>query len=408
MARLVYGLGEANGTTMLERQMIARNYDQEGAALAMALLEKSEHYMLAGLWSQAELLLQNVWILAEEQSFELANHAAWELACLLIRRGAYTEAITWLGRVEAPLMRSSQLWPTMRRILVDVLNEVNTKTTKLAAVKPSFSSRTGSQNDPELTQLPALKIINLGRFEIIRAGRRLVACPAHKAIALFRYLLTRHHYTAHKEELMELLWPNTAVREATNSLHVAVSTLRRYLDTPVGSYLLFKDGFYMINPDVTIEDDCAFFLQLCDQGQRDWSTHDLLRAEQAYLAALECYQGDYCVHATDFDWAVSRQEQLLARLLMSLDHLGKIYMEEQRFERAVECYQRLLERDSYREDACAQLMRCYLQLQRRRDAMHQYDRCATVLASDLGIEPNAEIQMLYRTIFSGEQAGSFA
>ncbi len=393
---------------MLERPMIAGEYDPEDSALAMALLETSERYVRAGLLSQAELLLQNVWLLAEGQSFELANYAAWELACLFICRGAYPEAITWLGRVEAPLMRSSQLWPATRTILVDIMSKINIKATELSMTMPVSYERSVSVYNPEAAQLPALKMINLGRFEIIRAGQALPSCPAHKAIALFRYLLTRHHYTAHKEELMELLWPNTAVKEATNSLHVAVSTVRRYLDTPIGSYLLFNDGFYTINPDASIEDDCALFLQLCDQGQQDWTKHDLPQAEQAYVRAIECYQGDYCVNATDLDWAVIRQEQLLARFLMSLDHLGRIYMKQQRFEPAVECYQRLLERDSYREDACAQLMRCYWQLQRRWDAIHQYNRCATVLAHDLGIEPNAEIQMLYRAIFSGEQPASFA
>jgi DNA-binding SARP family transcriptional activator len=70
------------------------------------------------------------------------------------------------------------------------------------------------------------------------------------------------------------------------------------------------------------------------------------------------------------------------------------------FEQAIECYQRLLERDSYREDAHGQLMRCYMQLGRRGAAVQQYERCAALLAAELDLEPMPEIQDLYRLIVS--------
>ena len=58
----------------------------------------------------------------------------------------------------------------------------------------------------------------------------LPVCSANKAIALFRYLLNRRQRAACKEELLELPWPKARSSAAMHSLHVAVTTLRRYLD----------------------------------------------------------------------------------------------------------------------------------------------------------------------------------
>jgi LuxR family transcriptional regulator, maltose regulon positive regulatory protein len=226
----------------------------------------------------------------------------------------------------------------------------------------------------------------------------LPICTAHKAIALFRYLLSRRHQAAHKEELLELLWPDASQRAATHSLHVAVSALRRYLDPPTGSYLLFEDGHYSIHPAAPVEDDVRHFEQCCEDAERYRRANEFIRAQQCYREAIGCYEGDYYVGEQDFTWAIAEQERLLTRYLTALDHLGQILIVRKHFEPAIECYRRLLERDGYREDAYCQLMRCYWQLGRRSEALRQYERCATILAKDLGLEPMEETRTLYQAI----------
>jgi DNA-binding SARP family transcriptional activator len=367
--------------------------------LAIALLQQAERCALSGLLREAEAILDQVWRIAEEPAPDLANTAAWELAWLLVRQKAYTEATHWFCRVEAPLARASLLWPAAQQMIVQICLGLAERRSEPAAAPPR-SPRRQPRSAPtnRALALPMLTVTNLGHFQIARGGRELSPCPAHKAITLFRYLLTRRHHAAHKDELTELLWPDTHAREAANSLHVAVSTLRRHLDPRTGSYVLFEDNRYTINPHAPVENDCTAFQQLSDQGERCWHADDILQAQQLYTQALAWYQGDYYVDTRDLQWAISMQEQLLSRYLIVLDRLGRIYITQGCLERAVECYQRLVERDGYREDAHAQLMRCYSQLHRRGDALRQYERCATILANDLGLEPMQESQALYQEI----------
>jgi DNA-binding SARP family transcriptional activator len=367
--------------------------------LATELLQHGERCALAGLLQQAEAILAQVWMITEERAPDLANAAAWEVAWLLMRRRAYVDATEWFSRIVAPLARESHLWPAAQQALVQICFMLADKLSERAAT-PHLALRAQpiSAHDPPLFELPPLKVMNLGRFQIVRAGTVLPLCPMHKAIALFRYLLTQYRRVAHKEELMELLWPDARPREAMNSLHVAVSTLRRYLDPLTGSYLLFEDGRYMINPGASVEDDCIAFQQLNDEGEQYWEAGDLIRAQQAYIGAVACYQGDYYVDNRDFAWAVTEQERLLVHYLSALDHLGQIFITRGHFQPAIECYQRLLDRDGYREDAHCQLMRCYWQLGRRSEALQQYKRCTTILKNDLGLEPMQGTQAVYRAI----------
>jgi DNA-binding SARP family transcriptional activator len=198
---------------------------------------------------------------------------------------------------------------------------------------------------------------------------------------------------------MELLWPDAHPREAAHSLHVAVNALRRYIDPAAGSYLLFEAGHYMVSPDAPLQNDCDTFEHLINEAQQFWRSSDLLRAEQSFSQAITCYQGDYQILAHDLTCALATRERLLACYLSALDQLGQVYFEQRRFQQAAECYQRLLERDEYREDVHCQLMRCYSQLGRRSEALQQYKRCATLLANDLGLKPMQETQALYGAIF---------
>jgi DNA-binding SARP family transcriptional activator len=369
--------------------------------LAAELLQQGARCAQAGLLQQAEALMVQVWSMAEGCAPDLANSAAWEAALLLVQMQNYDGAAEWLGRVAAPPMGGSGLWPAGRQALMQLcLARANTPSARAASSVRVLELQPFAQRGRPLPDQPLLNVINLGHFTVIRGGTVLPHCAARKAISIFRYLLTRRHHRAHKEALMDLFWPDAHPRDAAHSLHVAVSALRRYLDPPGCSYLLLENGHYAIDPDAPVEDDCLSFELLCNDAEKYWRSHDLPRAQQAYTRALTCYQGDYDLDGHDLSWAAAERERLLVRYLAALDHLGQVLIVQGLFEQAIECYQRLLERDSYREDAHGQLMRCYMQLGRRGAAVQQYERCAALLAAELHLEPMPEIQELYRLIVS--------
>ena len=378
----------------MERQVGADRHT-EVVSLASELLRQGRRCALAGLRSAAEEILAQVWMMACDRDPDLANTAAWESAWLQMRAGDFEQAARWFERVVALPSSSDALWPQAQQALLQIC--------RLQVAEPAPAAPPTLHLPPPAC-LPLLAVTNLGSFQVARDGRALPPCTTRKPLAVFRYLLTRHHCAAHKEELMELFWPDAAPRAAAHSLQMAISTLRGYLDPTGASYLCYEAGRYRITPGAQVEDDRGVFLRLCDAGDLAWAEGKPASAQSAYSAAIACYQGDYYLDDHDYVWAVAERERLRARYLAALDHLGRLFMDQEQLEPAISCYQRLLERDGYREDAHCQLMRCFWRLGRRADALEQYRHCATILASDLSLEPMEETRALHRAILGSDAA----
>jgi len=367
--------------------------------LATQLLQHGEQCALAGRVPQAEAILTQAWTIAVDAAPDIANVAAWDVGWLLVQVGAYRAAAAWFERVDAPRAGTSQLWAATRSALVRLCLDV-------APPAPQQASRLNQHTmEPSLhaQTLPPLLIHSLGQFQIVRDGCALPPCKARKAILLLRYLLTRRSRSAAKEELMEIGWPDAHPHEAAHSLHVAISTLRRHLDGRGESYVQYEGYRYCLNAAVPITDDCATFQAYVHQGDRFWRAYDLERARTAYRAAVDMYGGDYAAHEREPAWAIAERERLLAAYLSALDHLGQILMRQQQWEEAAACFGRLLDRDGYREDTHALLMRCYWQLARRTAALRQYERCQQILAQDLGVEPMPALHELYLAMLRNDE-----
>lgn len=366
-----------------------------GAQLTSAefteLLVRGRQAVLAARYTEAAQLFEQVW--AAGKATDLSSQAAWGMASIALANKNYQDAAAWFARVEIWPEQAACLWPLVRQQLASACHEW----ADAAPARPASAA----------ARLPVLKLTNLGRFAVERGGQALPPSPARKATALLRYLLTRRHRSAHKDELIELLWPEAGLNEAAHSLHVAIAALRRYLDPPGASYVLFNLDHYSLDGDAPIEDDVLEFQRLCDEAEQRWRANDMPGAKLCYSSAIACYQGDYFVDDRDTSWAIALREQLLVRYLVTLDRLGRIFVMQQHYEAALDCYDMLLARDIYREDAHYQLMSCYTQLGRRREALRQYEICCQHLRRDLGLEPSEELQAFFQQLMNGGlRAGS--
>jgi DNA-binding SARP family transcriptional activator len=313
----------------------------------------------------------------------------------MVEAGNYDAAVEWFARVEAPPISEGELWPVIRNQAIRLCEE-----RAEPALAPSRPKPAGLGNDAP--PLPSLLVRSLGRFMLARDGIVLAPCRSRKAIALFRYLLTQRFRAASKEAIMDLFWPNAAPSDAAHSLHVAVSALRQYLDPPTRSYVLLEGNCYRLDPDVPLDDDCAHFETLSTAAEHLRRQGALSAARAACEQARALYQGDYCVGHGDSSWALAEQERLRSRYLTVLDLLGQILMAQGEYKAAVDCYETILVKDEFREDAYAQAMRCYAYLGRRGDALRLYDQCTSLLRQELGLTPLPEIQALFHAIITND------
>jgi DNA-binding SARP family transcriptional activator len=102
-----------------------------------------------------------------------------------------------------------------------------------------------------------MRVRLLGSFEV-SVGSQTIGRDAWrltKAASLVKLLALAPGHRLHREQAMDVLWPDSAARAASNSLRQTLHAVRRVLDPAVGShYLTSEDGQLSLCP----EDNCGW------------------------------------------------------------------------------------------------------------------------------------------------------
>ena len=135
-----------------------------------------------------------------------------------------------------------------------------------------------------------------------------------KARQLFKILATFRERIVAGDELVEWLWPGLAPDSARNSLWVAVSQLRRFLEPGVtgrgrSAFILsHSPGYRFSSQDCDIDVDA--FLACVADGRAHARAGDIGAAIDAYRAAERLYADDLLTDDPYEDWAIAAREHL--------------------------------------------------------------------------------------------------
>jgi len=199
-------------------------------------------------------------------------------------------------------------------------------------------------------QRRAPSVAVLGGLEVHSAGGELASWSSRKARQLLMILVARRGSAIHREQLVELLWPDDDPDRTRNRLDVAISAVRRALDPDrefiADELIESRAGLVRLREDV-VRVDLEEFMQAARAALGAADT----MATQDLLALANGYRGEAFAEEPYADWAeptraavadVAAQLYRLvaARATGDNDHLT-----------AVEAYRRLIELDRYDESA---------------------------------------------------------
>ena len=98
----------------------------------------------------------------------------------------------------------------------------------------------------------------MGRFEV-SVGPRVVGeeeWRLRKAASLVKLLALAPYHRLHREQAMELLWPDLAPKSAANNLHQTLHAARRTLEPGADfRYLILRDGLLCLCPEGALRVD---------------------------------------------------------------------------------------------------------------------------------------------------------
>ena len=266
------------------------------------------------------------------------------------------------------------------------------------------AERAAHLGDEVLAPERRLDLRVLGRFEARRGRTRLSvdSFARRRAVTLLKILVTNYGRVVVRDELIELLWPSDAPKDAAKLLQVAAHYLRRGLGEADGkseaSFISTQPNGYAFNPASFHRLDALEFEAMAQTGL-DFERRGRWReALAALLAAAEMYRGDYLEDEPYSDWCVRRRRQLRERLLDVLLASARLLRSDGDYDATIRCYRRMLELDPCLEDVHRDLMDVLCRCGRRTQALRQYEACRQALREEFDVAPVIETEALYRSI----------
>ncbi len=250
-----------------------------------------------------------------------------------------------------------------------------------------------------------LELRVLGSFEARRGGvpLRLDRFARRRSVTLLKILVTNYGKTIARDELVDMLWPSDAPRDAAELLKIAVHYLRRGLDDaenakPEMSFVSTESSGYAFNPASLHRIDALDFEAMAHEGLRFEHQGRWREALVALRAAADMYGGDYLEDERYSDWCLSRRRQLRELLLDVLGTTARLLRSSGDHEAAIRYYRRILELDPCLEDVHRDLMDVLCRCGKRTQALRQFEACRQALHDEFDVLPVLETEMLYRSI----------
>ena len=237
----------------------------------------------------------------------------------------------------------------------------------------------------------------LGGFRVSVGSRAIAQDAWHlkKAAVLVKLLALAPGHRLHREQAMDILWPNAGRKAASNSLRSTLHAARKVLDPAMGSlYLASEDESLVLCPAGGLWVDVDAFEQAVATARRS-------QDPAAYRAALELYPGELLPDDRYEDWAESRRRELRRVFLSVLIELAGLYEARGDYGRGLEALQRSLFVEPTNEEAHARLMRLHALSGRQHEALSQYEQLSSALSKQFGTEPDVTTRHLRDEIAQG-------
>ena len=250
-----------------------------------------------------------------------------------------------------------------------------------------------------------LTIKMLGPVEIFRDPTRPLAADAwttKRARDILCFIASRRHRRASKDTIIDTFWGEWDFEAVEKNFHPTVSHIRKALNSnqPLKqNFLLYRDGDYQLNPEFPYNIDTEEFDRLVSEGETARRTREFDRCINFYEAAIALYRGDF-MQGTYDDWVEEQRSYYREQYLRLLESLAAVAQKTEDWTRSLHLAQQILRDDPYREDVHCMIMRAHAGQGNRHAVKEQYETLRKLLKKELGVEPAAETQKVYRELIA--------
>ncbi|MEM7331298.1 MAG: BTAD domain-containing putative transcriptional regulator [Chloroflexota bacterium] len=237
-----------------------------------------------------------------------------------------------------------------------------------------------------------VKINLLGSFSVILAEQPITQFRSTKAQALLAWLAAHPNVDHSRNQLATLLWGNHPESRAKTNLRIELSGLKKRLNAHPA--LAISRSSVRFHSQHAVVDLLQFQAALNTEPKTAVSLQNAVNMPQGSLLA-----GLQIEDAPDFeDWRLLTQERLHQQQMNALDWLTQHFTAHEQWQTLIETAQQQLTLEPWHEPAHRALLRGLVGLGQLSQAKAAYARCCQVLKEELGIEPSAATETLWREL----------
>jgi DNA-binding SARP family transcriptional activator len=232
-------------------------------------------------------------------------------------------------------------------------------------------------------------------------GERPLDWRLKRSFQILAFLGSSPELQATREKLIEAIWPTEGERTIERNFHPTLSHLRRALEGDRKGNgpapLLFRNGIYRLNPEITWEIDVLDFDRHVEAGKGQAARQEFQAAAESWGAAWKLYRGPFLQGHYEA-WLTERREVYQRQYLEMLRDLGDVQVRLGRTEEAMDAYRSVLLEDPLQEKVHLSVMHLYAGQGRRDLVRRQYDRLCVLLLEELGVEPMEQTTREYHKL----------
>jgi DNA-binding SARP family transcriptional activator/predicted ATPase len=248
--------------------------------------------------------------------------------------------------------------------------------------------------------MPTLQIQLLGNFQLSHNDAPVTTLNQARMQSLLAYLVLHREAPQSRQQVAFLFWPDTSEAQAHTNLRQLLHHLRRAWPA-VGEFLQIDARTLQWKADADFKLDVSAFEQAAAQATETMRTAQFTAARAALSQAVDLYGGDLLPGCYE-EWLLAERERLRQRFLDALEQLVVLCESLRDYPAAIHHAQHLLRTDPLHETTYRRLMRLYALNGDRASALRTYHTCATMLASELDVEPNQDTQEAYARLLKME------
>lgn len=245
----------------------------------------------------------------------------------------------------------------------------------------------------------AVKIYTLEKFIVLIDSNPLLfqGKVQKRPLDLLKAVISYGVVDVRVDKIIDSLWGGVDGDMGHSSFSTTLNRLRALLVHKEA--IQVKDGKISLNHQLCWIDTMAFRRAL-EEAEELAKKNNVKEAVALYEKGLSFYKGHFLTGDDNKSWIISHRERLKNIFILHIAKLGTLYEHEQKYGKAIACYEKGLEVDNLEEKFYQRLMLCHHHRGHKMDCVKTYQRCQESLATTLGVEPSSETQKLYEKIMA--------